>query len=131
MSARSSCYRLAALAAILCYGSLIEYAARAQTRAALPAARAQERKAAAKAFAVRRDESRWSLVAPDGKHFFSLGVCCVSQGPSRADYDPENPSYARWRFYDEPAAWADNSLRRLKSWGFTTVGGWSDYEILA
>jgi hypothetical protein len=130
MSARRFFYRLAALAAILCYGSLIEDAASAQTRGTPAATQGQEGKATAKGFSLRRDQARWSLVSPDGKPFFSLGVCCVSQGPSRADYDPENPGYARWRFYDSPSAWADNSLRRLKSWGFTTVGGWSDYEVL-
>jgi hypothetical protein len=81
-------------------------------------------------FTLRRDAERWSLVTPVGKPFFSLGVCCVFQGPSREDYDPENPSYARWRYYNSPAAWAEGSLRRLTDWSFTTVGGWSDYETL-
>jgi hypothetical protein len=81
-------------------------------------------------FTLRRDAERWSLISPAGKPFFSLGVCCVFQGPSRDEYDPENPGYARWRYYDSPAAWAEGSLRRLTDWGFTTVGGWSDYETL-
>ena len=38
--------------------------------------------------------------------------------------------HARWRYYDSSAAWAQNSLRRLADWGFTTLGGWSDYESL-
>jgi hypothetical protein len=81
-------------------------------------------------FTVRRDADRWALFTPAGKPFFSLGVCCVVQGPSRGEYDPENPSYARWRFYDSPSEWAAGSVRRLADWGFTTVGGWSDYEAL-
>lgn len=79
---------------------------------------------------VRQDESGWWFVAPDGERFFSLGVCMFNQGSEKHEYDPAKPSYAALRHYDVPEAWADASLRRLKSWGFTTVGGWSDYETL-
>jgi len=81
-------------------------------------------------FTLRRDDAGWSLVSPAGQRFFSLGVCVLSQGTSRADYDPAQPSYAAWQHYDSPGAWADASLRRLKSWKFTTIGGWSDFHTL-
>jgi hypothetical protein len=84
----------------------------------------------AKPYSVRHDGQRWSLASPDGKPFFSLGVCVLAQGPSRDSYKNDNPAYASWRYYKEPGDWADASLRRLKSWRFTTVGGWSDYETL-
>jgi hypothetical protein len=45
-------------------------------------------------------------------------------------YDQEKPEYAAWRYYDSPQAWADASLQRLKSWHFTTIGGWGDYAVL-
>jgi hypothetical protein len=90
----------------------------------------REKKNPAGPYAVRHDGARWSLVSPDGKPFFSLGVCVLAQGPARDAYKNDNPAYASWRYYDEPVDWADASLRRLKSWQFTTVGGWSDYETL-
>src|SRR5262245_62806024 len=79
---------------------------------------------------VRQDEHGWWLVAPSGERFFSLGICMFNQGQHRDEYDPTKPSYAAFRHYDVPQAWADASLERIKSWGFTTIGGWSDYHVL-
>jgi hypothetical protein len=79
---------------------------------------------------VSRERNGWWLVAPDGKPFFSLGVCMFNQGSAKEDYDPAKPSYAAFRHYDAGDRWAAASLGRLKSWGFTTVGGWSDYETV-
>jgi hypothetical protein len=79
---------------------------------------------------VRKDTDGWWLVSNDGERFFSLGVCMFNQGSKHDEYEPTKPSYAALRHYDAPVAWADASLRRLKQWGFTTVGGWSDYETL-
>src|SRR5262245_11048928 len=76
---------------------------------------------------LRHDENGWWLVAPSGEPFFSLGVCMFNQGSHRDDYDPSKPSYAALRHYEAADAWADSSLKRIKSWGFTTIGGWSDY----
>jgi hypothetical protein len=81
-------------------------------------------------FSVRKEDSGWWLVSPEGQKFFSMGVCCVNQGVAKKDYDPENPSYAAWHYYPTTLEWADSTLRRMKSWKFTTVGGWSDYDIL-
>ena len=83
-----------------------------------------------KRFAVRRDADRWTLISPDSTPFFSLGVCVLSPGPQRDAYDPENPSYASWRYYPDSTAWATETLRRLRSWGFTTIGGWGDLPSL-
>jgi hypothetical protein len=81
-------------------------------------------------FSIREDGSGWRLVSPKGKGFFSRGVCVVTQGISRETFDPNKPGYAAWRHYDSPSGWADSALVRLKSWGFTTVGGWSDFGAL-
>jgi hypothetical protein len=80
---------------------------------------------------VRREQNGWWFVAPTGEPFFSLGVSMFNQGTSPADYNPDKPSYAALRHYGSPDDWAAVSLRRLKSWGFTTIGGWSDYETLS
>src|SRR5207245_3251677 len=77
----------------------------------------------------QQDQTSW-LVRPNGERFFSLGVCCVNQGHSRAEFDSANPGYAAWQQYADSNRWASAALRRLKSWGFTTVGGWSDFQAL-
>jgi hypothetical protein len=81
-------------------------------------------------FSIRQDETGWWLVSPDGKPFFSRGVCVITQGQARESFDPNKPGYVAWQHYDTPGVWADSTLKRLKSWGFTTVGGWSDYAAL-
>jgi len=42
----------------------------------------------------------------------------------------ENPGYAAWQHYPDATRWAEATLRRLKSWGFTTIGGWSDFKTV-
>ena len=76
----------------------------------------------------QRDEISW-LTRPDGQHFFSLGICVVNQGVSRS-FNSTNPGYAAFQYYANSNRWAETTLRRLKSWNFTTVGGWSDYPAL-
>ena len=77
----------------------------------------------------QKDETAW-LVRPSGERFFSLGVCCVNQGASRAEFDSANPAYAAWQHYADSNLWANATVKRLKTWGFTTVGGWSDFQAL-
>ena len=79
---------------------------------------------------LRKDESGWWFVSPSGKSFFSLGICVFNQGTTKEGYDPAKPSYAGFRHYDSTEAWRAASVGRLKSWGFTTLGGWSDYKTL-
>src|SRR6266498_3989885 len=81
-------------------------------------------------FSIQHEgETAW-LVRPNGERFFSLGVCVVSQGASREEFNPANPGYAAWRHYADSNLWAKATLKRLKAWGFTTVGGWSDFQVL-
>lgn len=77
----------------------------------------------------QRDGISW-LTKPNGERFFSLGVCCVSQGVSREKCSPTNPGYAAFQHYENSNRWAEATLQRLTSWNFTTVGGWSDYPAL-
>ncbi|MBI4587087.1 MAG: hypothetical protein HY717_24005 [Planctomycetes bacterium] len=81
-------------------------------------------------FKAEQENGIWWLAAPDGKRFFSRGVCCVDTGISWLDFKPENPGYAAWQHYRRPAEWADSTLERLKRWGFTTIGAWSDAAAL-
>ncbi len=82
-------------------------------------------------FSIREQDGTSWLIKPNGERFFSLGVCVVTQGASRSEFDPTNPGYAAWQHYADSNEWAKATLRRLKSWGFTTVGGWSDFPALA
>lgn len=81
-------------------------------------------------FSVQQQNGAWWLVRPDGTRFFSLGVCCVNPGDTFLDYNPKNPGYAAWQHYPNAEAWADATVERLQAWGFTTIGGWSDYATL-
>jgi len=81
-------------------------------------------------FSLQRSNSTWRLVSPNNHPFFSVGVCVVTPGASRDKFDPENPGYAAWQHYSNDHAWADLTLQRLKQWGFTTVGAWSDHKTL-
>jgi len=42
-------------------------------------------------FSLQRTDSLWWLVSPEGKPFFSLGVCVVTRGLSKEDLDPGGP----------------------------------------
>ena len=77
----------------------------------------------------QRDGVSW-LTKPNGERFFSLGVCCVNQGASREQFNSMNPGYAAFQHYANSNRWAEATLKRLESWRFTTVGGWSDYRAL-
>lgn len=79
---------------------------------------------------VREDSNGWWLISPAGERFFSLGICVFDQGSDRQSYDPARPSYAAWKHYDSAGAWAASNVKRLKSWGFTTIGGWSDFKTV-
>src|SRR5205823_2504691 len=60
----------------------------------------------APAFTVKKEDGNWWLISPTGKRFLSLGVCVVTQGSSKEDFDPENPSYAASQHYPSPLQWA-------------------------
>ena len=81
-------------------------------------------------FSIQEQEGIAWLTRPTGERFFSLGVCCVEMGASRTNFNPRNPAYAAWRYYPDAAHWADATLKRLQTWGFTTIGGWSDFKVL-
>ena len=81
-------------------------------------------------FSIQQREGVFWLTKPSGERFFSLGVCVVNQGASREQYTATNPAYAAFQHYESSNLWAEAVLKRLKSWRFTTVGGWSDFPAL-
>jgi hypothetical protein len=86
--------------------------------------------AVAAGYRIQTDQHRAWLLRPDGQQFFSLGVCCVNMGTPRESFTATNPSYAAWQHYRTSNEWATATVKRLNSWGFTTVGGWSDFKTL-
>jgi hypothetical protein len=73
---------------------------------------------------VETSDSSW-FIAPTGSKFFSLGVDCVDQGEDQSEFKASNPSYASYQYYSSPAAWESDTLARLHSWGFNSLGAWS------
>src|SRR5262245_23371749 len=81
-------------------------------------------------FSIQQTNGIAWLLKPNGERFFSLGVCVVNQGASRDAFNPTNPGYAAFQHYEDSNRWAAATLKRLRSWKFTTAGGWSDFETL-
>lgn len=48
----------------------------------------------------------------------------------RKQFNPETPGYVAWQHYPDSRSWAEAASKRLQFWGFTTVGGWSDFQSL-
>jgi len=108
-------------------------------------------------FRVTKHEGKWWLVDPEGKLFWSAGITCV--GPSAGgpmlgreqlftwlpqEGDPLRQFYRAkgkgWVDFgkinlfrkfgeDFPAISHELATRRLRSWGFNTIGNWSDAEL--
>jgi len=81
-------------------------------------------------FSIRQHGGNSWLTRPGGERFFSFGVCVVNQGAGSQQLNPTNPGYAAFQHYANSDRWAEATLHRLKSWRFTTIGGWSDYAAL-
>jgi hypothetical protein len=95
-------------------------------------------------FRVEKYEGRWWLVDPDGRLFWSNGIDCVGFAQSWTDVR------GRERFFVDPAPtgnfltrnlqtkygadWReityDRLVRRVRSWGLNTLGGWSEPALL-
>src|SRR5262249_5848528 len=121
--------KLACIVAFSCYVIAGEQSANQTLRCGL-AEPAGTNFQTSKPFGIEdRNGITW-LTRPTGERFFSFGVSCVGMGASRQEYDPKNPGYAAWQQYPDASRWAEAVLKRMHSWGFTTVGGWSDFETM-
>jgi len=72
---------------------------------------------------------RWWLIDPAGHAFFSKGVNTVTY---RGDFAPKlgYAPYARVteKKYGTAEKWASETVRRLRQWGFNTIGSWSSRQ---
>lgn len=116
---RSACFRLEtaiALAALLLAASCSE------TQRTWPEANGF--------FQVGKLGDRWLLVTPDGNPFYSVGVNHVTAN-NNTDNDTGICPYceAVAANYEDQEDWAEATAERLDSWGFNTVGAWSQEEL--
>jgi hypothetical protein len=78
-------------------------------------------------FRVEQRAGVWWLVTPSGQLALSAGVNHISyqgdviHGPTQHPY-LENIS----KLYPDKESWAQTELKRLRLWGFNTIGSWSD-----
>lgn len=81
-------------------------------------------------YKIREINGKLWLVNSENEFFFSSGVCCVNPGVTFEEYSARNPGYAAWHNYSDSKEWADHTIERLKSWGFSTIGGWGNTDVL-
>lgn len=81
-------------------------------------------------FQVAEVGDRWLLITPDGKPFYSVGVNHVT-ADNNIDRETGICPYCEAvdSIYETREAWADATSKRLMSWGFNTIGAWSDFEL--
>ena len=82
-------------------------------------------------FRVERRDGRWSAIDPNGSKFVVLGVDHVQPWGMFCETWGYSP-YGRHvkASYPSLGAWADETLGRLKSWGFTALGAGCDFVRL-
>jgi len=81
-------------------------------------------------FRTHFDGEKWWLVTPDGHPFLSIGVCAVQDRGLKArglGYAPYRRTIER--LYGTFEKWREVTRRRLISWGFNSLGGWSKKEV--
>jgi len=81
-------------------------------------------------FRVEQRDGIWWLLDQDGKPFLAKAVNCVDKGPALKDFDSKNPAYCALKFYASREAWGRVTAERLRGWGFNTIGGYSDEEVV-
>ncbi|MBC7234907.1 MAG: beta-agarase [Chloroflexi bacterium] len=82
-------------------------------------------------FRAQAINKRWWIVDPDNQPFISLGICGIRMEGSP---DPEGRMAYREatrRRYGDAKTWAKAQAKRMRRWGFNTVGSWSDPEMFS
>ena len=76
---------------------------------------------------VHEKNGRWFLVTPTGQPFFSTGVDHVSSDPDTDETTGQCPyCEAIQNQYPSTAAWEAATVTQLRSWGFNSLGPFSD-----
>ena len=76
-------------------------------------------------------EGRWWAVDPEGQRTVIRGVDWVIYRGHRCEADGKVHHYKEWNdaHYRTPADWEDETLGRLKKWGFTMLGTGADETL--
>lgn len=83
-------------------------------------------------FRTEKRQGRWWLIDPDGKPFLSKGVSAVQYVGDQIRDTKRTPYGETTRVkYGTPEAWRAATAERLLSWGFNTVGAWSNDGLSA
>lgn len=83
-------------------------------------------------FQVAEVGDRWFLITPDGAPFYSIGVNHVTAN-NNTDRETGVCPYCEAvdSAYESREDWAAATAARLSSWGFNTIGAWSDDAAFA
>ena len=54
----------------------------------------------------------------------------MEPGDSWQTYNTKKPAYTAWSHYASGSEWAQKTQTDLRSWGFNTLGGWSENSLL-
>lgn len=76
-------------------------------------------------FYIKKSNSRWWLVDPDGYLFIHVGVCSTRIGRS------ETNKAAFEEKFESPEKWAEVTIDMLNEYGFNGTGAWSDTEFIS
>lgn len=79
-------------------------------------------------FRVAQIEGRWWLVTPKGHPFFSTGINALRFQGTATAAGRRHYQDAAERKYGTQEAWAKAQVGRCLSWGWNTVGAWSDWQ---
>ncbi len=105
-------------------------------------------------FRVEKIDGKWWFIDPDGHYFYSTGSDCITPSAPTSTQNREDlfaalpptgltasrggsrggSSFYTWNLLRRFGAewvepWIDLTVRRMKSWGFNTVGNWSDPRL--
>jgi hypothetical protein len=81
-------------------------------------------------FRLDRSHGGWWLIDPDGGRFLSKGVTTVRFDQDQIQNTDRVPYAEACRNkYGGKPEWREAAARRLSSWGFNTLGAWSDEAV--
>jgi hypothetical protein len=79
---------------------------------------------------VEKFADKWLFVDPDNHGYFMIGMYVLNQDQSRDAQGQSYYSRSIQKYGDAGAAWADQQVARIKSWGFNGLGvGYSWYAL--
>ena len=80
-------------------------------------------------FAVQKAGNRWLFVTPEGNPLWMLAVFAVEGGGSPDDLG-ESYDTRLFRKYKSRQTWAEQSVKRLRTWGFNALGEYASLYAL-